>query len=154
MTNRDGGTTERGSERPKEVVSYTMSRIRGKDTKPEVTVRNYLFSKGLRYRKNDKRYPGSPDIVLPKYRTVVFVNGCFWHMHYGNGCFSMPKNRLEFWAAKLNRNRERDQENLEALKSLGWRVIVVWECELKPKLRENRLEELAEEIWSGSLDEY
>ena len=88
--------------------SYTMSHIRGKDTSIEVMVRRYLFSRGLRFRKNDKRYPGHPDIVLPKWHTVVFVNGCFWHMHEGCTKHSMPKSNVEFWSAKLLRNRERE----------------------------------------------
>jgi len=136
-------------ERPKEIVSYTMSRIRSKNTKPEALVRKYLFSNGFRYRKNDKRYSGCPDIVLPKYRTIVFVNGCFWHMHEGYPCFVMPKTRREFWEAKLNRNRQRDAQNVESLKNSGWNVIVVWECELKPKIRENRLALLLDEVRYG-----
>ena len=134
------------SKRPKETVSYTMSRIRSKNTKPEVIVRKYLFSRGLRYRKNDKRYPGCPDIVLPKHRTMVFVNGCFWHMHEGYPCFAMPKTRPEFWTPKLTRNRARDIHNIEQLQGMGWRVIVVWECELKPKLKDSRLKVLFDEI--------
>ncbi len=136
--------------RPKETVSYMMSRIRSKNTKPEELVRKYLFSFGLRYRKNDKRYPGSPDIVFPKYKTVVFVNGCFWHMHVDNPCFSMPKTRRDFWEKKLNRNHQRDIQNIEKLESMGWRVIVVWECELKPKFRAKRLNALVNEITSCS----
>lgn len=93
--------------RPKETVSYTISRIRSKNTKLEEMVRQYLFSCGLRYRKNDKRYPGCPDILLPKYKAIVFVNGCFWHMHEGNPCFSMSKTRRDFWEEKLNRNHQR-----------------------------------------------
>lgn len=134
------------SERPRETVSYTMSRIRSKNTKPEAMVRKYLFSRGLRFRKNDKRYPGSPDVVLPKYKVMVFVNGCFWHMHEGHPCFVMPKTRSEFWIPKLNRNRERDIRNREQLATMGWKVIVVWECELKPKLKEARLDQLYSEI--------
>ena len=132
--------------RPKETVSYMMSRIRSKNTKPEELVRKYLFSFGLRYRKNDKRFPGSPDIVFPKYKTVVFVNGCFWHMHADNPCFSMPKTRRDFWEKKLNRNHQRDIQNIKNLESMGWHVIVVWECELKPKFREKRLAALVNEI--------
>ena len=135
-----------GNIRPKEAISYTMSRIRSKNTKPEILVRKYLFSKGLRYRKNDKRYPGRPDIVLPKHNTMVFVNGCFWHMHEGKPCFSMPKTRREYWLPKLTRNYERDMENIEKLRAAGWYVIVVWECELKPKLKDKRLGKLMYEI--------
>lgn len=108
-----------------------MSRIRGKDTKIEVLVRSYLFSRGFRFRKNDKRYPGKPDIVLPKYKTVIFVNGCFWHMHPGCKQATIPKTRTEFWVEKLNRNVENDRKNQQALTDAGWNVIVVWECELE-----------------------
>lgn len=111
--------------------SWNMSRIRGKDTKIEVLVRSYLFSKGFRFRKNDKRYPGKPDIVLPKYKTVIFVNGCFWHMHPRCKQATIPKTRTEFWVEKLNRNVENDRKNQQALRDAGWNVIVVWECELE-----------------------
>ena len=114
-----------------EVRSYNMSRIRAKDTKPEEKVRKHLFAQGFRYRKNDKRLPGKPDIVLPKYKTVVFVNGCFWPKHENCKKFVWPKSNLEYWENKLNRNAERDIHNQEALKAQGWNVIVVWECELK-----------------------
>lgn len=126
--------------------SYTMSRIRGKDTKIEVLVRSYLFRRGLRFRKNDKRYPGRPDVVLPRYHTIVFVNGCFWHMHEGCSKFSMPKSNVEFWTAKLVRNHERDIRQRAELEVDGWRVLVVWECELTVKLRQARLERLYREI--------
>lgn len=116
--------------------SYNMSQIHSKDTKPEAAVRKYLFSKGFRYRKNDSRLPGKPDIVLPKYKTVIFVNGCFWHRHEGCKYFVWPKNNAEFWKAKIERNVERDLSQHQDLKSLGWNVIVVWECEL----RKNRFE--------------
>lgn len=137
-------------ERPKEVVSYVMSRNKGKDTKPEIIVRKYLFSHGLRYRKNDRRYPGQPDVVLPKYHTAIFVHGCFWHHHEGCPHFTMPKIRLDFWEAKFNRNKQRDLQNIEKLESLGWRVIVVWECELRKSMRDERLERLYAEITSTS----
>jgi len=123
-----------------------MSRIRSKNTKPEEYVRKLLFSKGLRYRKNDKRYPGKPDALFPKYRTAVFVNGCFWHSHEGCPDFVIPKSRPEYWKPKLERNRLRDEGNIKALKNDGWRVIVVWECEIKPKVRQERLERLYEQI--------
>ncbi|MCH4857089.1 very short patch repair endonuclease [Bifidobacterium pseudolongum] len=130
--------------------SYTMSRIRGKDTSIEKTVRSYLFARGFRFRKNDKRYPGHPDIVLPKYRTIVFVNGCFWHMHEGCESFHMPKSNVEFWTAKLTRNRDRDRRQHEQLRQMGWHVIDVWECELRGDAREPRLERLAWEIAEGT----
>lgn len=121
---------------------YNMSRIRGKDTKPEEIVRKYLFSKGLRYRKNDKRYPGHPDIVLPKYKTVVFVHGCFWHMHEGCRYAKLPKTNTEFWKEKLSRNRERDKNEQRILREMGWKVLVVWECELKKDKQQETLERL------------
>lgn len=130
----------------KETRSYNMSRIKGKETKPEVMVRKFLFSQGFRYRKNDKRYPGTPDIVLPKYRTVIFVNGCFWHKHEGCKYFVWPENNKEFWKNKIEANVERDNRNYELLKELGWNVIVIWECELKKNKREERLRELTETI--------
>ena len=126
--------------------SYIMSRIRSKNTKPEGMVCKYLFSKGLRYRKNDKRYPGHPDIVLPKYKTVVFINGCFWHHHDGCKVSHIPKSNVDFWERKIERNINRDKENQAQLMGAGWRVIVVWECELKKTVAEQRLERLYEQI--------
>ena len=102
-----------------------MSCIKGKGTKPEEIVRKYLFSQGFRYRKNDKRLPGTPDIVLPKYKTVIFVNGCFWHGHAGCKYFVWPKNNEEFWKKKIEDNISRDQKKTEALEEQGWKVIVV-----------------------------
>lgn len=126
----------------KKTRSYNMSRIKGTNTKPEEIVRKYLFSKGFRYRKNDKRLPGTPDIVLPKYKTVIFVNGCFWHGHKDCRYFVIPKTNTDFWLNKINTNIERDKRKQEALKELGWNVIVVWECELKSKLAEQTLSDL------------
>ena len=125
--------------------SENMSRIRSTNTKPEEIVRKYLFSHGFRYRKNDKRYPGKPDIVLPKYRTVIFVNGCFWHMH---GCSRsrLPKSNQEYWQPKIERNIARDEANRRLLEADGWKVIVVWECELKKHVSGDRLARLVEEI--------
>lgn len=119
--------------------SYNMSQIRGKNTKPEEIVRKYLFSQGFRYRKNDPRLPGKPDIVLPKYKTVVFVNGCFWHGHEGCRYFVWPKNNAEFWKAKISDNIQRDAQCIHLLKAQGWNVIVIWECELKKANREATL---------------
>ena len=110
------------------------------------TRRSYLFARGFRFRKNDKRYPGHPDIVLPKYRTIVFVNGCFWHMHEGCESFHMPKSNVEFWTAKLTHNRDRDRRQHEQLRQMGWHVIDVWECELRGDAREARLERLVGQI--------
>ena len=126
--------------------SYNMSRIRGKDTKPEEMVRKYLFSQGFRYRKNDARLPGKPDIVLPKYKTVIFVNGCFWHKHEGCRYFVWPKNNAEFWKRKIESNVSRDQRNYELLRQAGWKIIIVWDCQLKSKKRETTLEMLAESL--------
>lgn len=125
--------------------SENMSRIRSTNTKPEEIVRKYLFSKGFRYRKNDKRYPGKPDIVLPKYQTVIFVNGCFWHMH---GCSRsrLPKSNQEYWRPKIERNIERDADAKKKLEAEGWKVIVIWECELKKRIANERLSRLCEQI--------
>ena len=113
--------------------SWNMSRIKGKDTKIEVEVRKYLFSKGYRFRKNDKRYLGKPDIVLPKYHVAIFVHGCFWHRH--EGCKdATPKTRTEFWLEKFDKNVKNDQIKQEKLRELGWKVIVIWECEIKKDL--------------------
>lgn len=126
--------------------SKNMSAIRSKNTKPEEIVRKYLFSQGFRYRKNDKRLPGSPDIVLPKYRTVVFVNGCFWHKHEGCKYFVWPKNNAEFWQTKIESNVARDRQKEAQLIALGWNVIVVWECQLKKGAKESTLSQLASQI--------
>ena len=130
----------------RETRSYNMSQIKGKNTKPEETVRKYLLGRGLRYRKNDKRLPGHPDIVLPKYKTVVLVNGCFWHVHEGCKYFKWPKSNVEFWKNKLTENRRRDVVKIQALKELDWKVIVVWECELKGDNQTTRLNKLYLEI--------
>ena len=108
-----------------------MSQIRGTKTKPEDLVAKYLFSQGFRYRRNVKSLPGSPDIVLKKYRTVIFVNGCFWHAHEGCKRFVLPDTNRELWQAKLLTNRERDSENYKLLTNLGWKIFIIWECDLK-----------------------
>lgn len=136
----------------KEVRSYNMSRIRSINSKPEEIVRKYLFANGFRYRKNDKRYPGKPDIVLPKYKTVIFVHGCFWHMH-DCGRFVWPTSNEEYWKTKIARNIERDESNVAALKQAGWNVLVVWECEFKKKSAQSRLEKLVSEIRNNSKEE-
>lgn len=130
----------------RETRSYNMSQIKGKNTKPEETVRKYLFGRGLRYRKNDKRLLGHPDIVLPKYKTVVLVNGCFWHVHEGCKYFKWPESNVKFWKNKLTENRRRDVVKIQALKELDWKVIVVWECELKGDNQTTRLNKLYLEI--------
>ena len=128
-----------------------MSRIKCKDTKPEETVRKYLFSQGFRYRKNDKRLPGSPDIVLPKYKTVIFVNGCFWHKHEGCKYFVWPRNNADFWKKKIESNVMRDIKNYQQLKDLGWKVFVIWECELKRDCRAETLEQIADLVKGGNI---
>lgn len=119
-----------------------MSRISGKDTKPEELVRKYLFSKGFRYRKNVRTLPGSPDVVLPKYHTVIFVNGCFWHGHKNCKYFVWPKSNTEFWRKKIESNIERDKRKKSQLEDMGWTVLTVWECELRPPKRQTTLENL------------
>ena len=111
-----------------------MSRIRGKATKPELLVRNWLWKHGYRYRLNVNSVPGRPDIVLRRYRTAIFVNGCFWHGHEECGNYSVPKTNTEFWLTKVTRNRERDQRNYKDLHEAGWHVIVIWECQLTNKI--------------------
>ena len=125
-----------------ETRSFNMSQIKGKNTKPEELVRHYLFSQGFRYRKNVSTLPGKPDIVLPKYKTCILVNGCFWHKHEGCKYFVWPKNNAEFWKNKLASNKERDQKNIGLLESMGWRVITIWECELKREEKQTTLEKL------------
>jgi len=111
--------------------SYNMSRIKGKNTKPELLVRKFLFANGFRYRLNVKTLPGKPDIVLPKYKTVIFVNGCFWHGHKGCKYFVVPKTRTEWWLNKIKETKKRDREAEIQLNVLGWKVVIIWECELK-----------------------
>ena len=113
--------------------SYNMSRIKGTNTKPEMLVRKFLFSKGFRYRINDKKLPGKPDIVLPKYKTVIFVNGCFWHGHENCKYFKLPKTRTEWWKEKIEKNIENDLNKHSQLYELGYRVLIIWECEIKSK---------------------
>lgn len=115
---------------------YNMSRIRSSNTKPEDCVRKYLFKQGFRYRKNVRRLPGCPDIVLSKYHTVIFVNGCFWHMHEKCADSVLPKSNQSYWVEKLQRNKERDRKNSQLLQEQGWRVFTVWECELKNRIKE------------------
>lgn len=124
----------------KEKRSSVMARIRSKDTKPELIVRRYLYSRGYRYLKNVKRLPGTPDIVLRKYGIVIFVHGCFWHGHSIDS--HIPHSNVEFWERKIGRNRERDERNKAALKKMGWKVMTIWECQLKPSVRKRTLLEM------------
>lgn len=126
----------------KKTRSYNMSQIKGKNTRPEFLVRKFLFANGFRYRLHDKKLPGKPDIVLPKYKTVIFVNGCFWHGHENCKYFVIPKTRTEWWLNKINRNQKKDFESVSLLNKHGWKVITVWECELKSNKRENTLKNL------------
>jgi len=131
--------------------SQIMSKISGKETEPEVLVRKFLFRKGFRYRKNDKRYPGTPDIVLPKYKTAIFVHGCFWH---GHNCRAgkLPETRKEFWQNKIDTNIARDKKNRQDLEKLGWKVLVIWQCELKnKKIRAEKLKEIEQKIQNGYI---
>lgn len=148
---------------------HCMQSIRSRDTKPEIIVRKYLWSRGFRYRLNHPRLPGKPDIVLRKYRTCIFVNGCFWHGHFINDddndddnfislrsseCCKIPKTNREFWVRKIMRNKERDIEVKKKLASMGWNTITIWECELKPALREQTLASLAFTLSHIFLEHY
>lgn len=119
-----------------------MSRIKGKDTKPEMLVRKFLFAQGFRYRLHVKNLPGKPDIVLPKYKTVIFIHGCFWHGHKGCKYFVVPKTRTEWWMTKIVSNRNHDKRNLKLLRQEQWKVITIFECELKPGKRDKTLSNL------------
>lgn len=119
-----------------------MSRIRSKDTKPELLVRKFLFANGYRYKLHDKKLPGKPDIVLPKYRTVIFVHGCFWHGHKDCKYYVVPKTRTEWWLNKINTNIANDKKAIKALKKDGWKVIYIWECKLKASFLESTLKSL------------
>ena len=124
-----------------------MSKIKSKDTISEIIVRKFLFSKGFRYRLYDKRYPGKPDIVLPKYKTIIFIHGCFWHGHKDCKRSKLPKTKEMFWREKILNNIERDKKNINELVENGWNVIVIWECELSNKTKQNnRLNKLIYEI--------
>lgn len=126
----------------KKTRSFNMSRIKGKNTKPEILVRQFLYKNGFRYRLNYKKLPGRPDIVLPKYKTVIFTNGCFWHGHENCKDFVVPKTRTDWWIDKINQTKNRDLSTSTELESLGWKVYVIWECELKSDKREQVFEDL------------
>lgn len=122
--------------------SFNMSRIRSKNTKPELVVRKFLFSRGFRYRLHNKKLPGKPDIVLARHRLVIFIHGCFWHGHNNYKYFVIPKTRTEWWLKKINRNKALDAGNIEFLKKHGWRILTVFECELKPSKIEKTLKRI------------
>lgn len=126
--------------------SFNMSRIRSRDTKPEILVRKFLFSKGFRYKIYDKTLPGKPDMVFLKYKTVVFVHGCFWHGHKGCKYFVIPKTRRRWWIEKINRNKQVDAANIRKLRKIGWKIITIFECKLRPKNRENTLNQIAKRL--------
>lgn len=130
----------------KEQRHHCMSAIRGKNTKPELLVRKFLFAHGFRYKLNHPHLLGHPDIVLRKYRTCIFVNGCFWHKHEGCKYFVVPKTRTDFWLNKINRNQERDKEVKKQLSKMGWHSITIWECELKPSNKDKTLESLLDTL--------
>lgn len=131
----------------KKARSALMAKIKGKNTRPEMIVRKFLFSKGFRYRIHDKRYPGSPDIVLPKYRTTIFVHGCFWHGHEDCRAASLPTTNVDYWQKKIAENMARDRRRIDSLLNDGWKVIVIWECMIKSSdRREIELEKLIDKI--------
>lgn len=130
----------------KETRSYNMSRIKGKDTKPEMLVRKFLFAQGFRYRLHVKTLPGKPDIVLPKYKTAIFIHGCFFHGHDSCKYFKWPKDNSEFWLNKITNNKKRDTRNFEVLRLSGWNVIAIFECQLNIKHRNQTLQNLINQI--------
>lgn len=135
----------------KEERSRNMSAIRSGDTKPEMLVRRYLHARGFRYGLHNRKLPGSPDIVLSKYKTVIFINGCFWHGHEGCKYYRLPKSNIEFWQEKITRNKERDAFDVSVLEAKGWKVLTVWECELRTiAQREDTLTRLVQDIKGSS----
>ena len=136
-----------------ETRSYNMSRIRASDTKPELIVRRFLFSCGIRYRLHSKYLPGKPDIVLASYKTVIFINGCFWHGHDGCNYFSLPKTRSQWWNDKIQNTVKRDKQNIKTLTNDGWNVITAWECELKKVNRASTLNKIFELIMKNKTEQ-
>lgn len=129
----------------REKRSWNMSHIRNKDTEIEVKVRKYLFSKGFRYRKNDSRLPGKPDVVLPKYKTVIFVHGCYWHRHPGCKNCTTPSTNAAFWLEKFDKNKKNDAKHKAELEEAGWKVVVLWECEIENDF-ENTMKKVTEQL--------
>ena len=130
----------------KEIRSYNMSQVKARDTKPELIVRRFLFSNKLRYRLYDKKLQGKPDIVLRKYKTIIFIHGCFWHGHENCKYSALPKTRTEFWSDKIESNKNRDKKNIDQLKSDGWNVLIIYECELKKGKQEHTLNNILSNI--------
>jgi len=130
----------------KKTRSYNMSKIRGKDTKPEILIRKFLHAQGLRFRLHDNKLPGKPDIVLPKYSTIIQIHGCFWHGHEGCKYYVIPKTRTEWWTEKINKTKLKDSENEEKLKKMGWKILTVFECELKKEFKEKTLNNLITQL--------
>jgi DNA mismatch endonuclease (patch repair protein) len=135
-----------------ETRRYNMRQIKGKNTKPEIVVRSFLHAHGLRFRLHIKDLPGKPDIVLPKYRTVLFVNGCFWHGHEGCQYFQIPQTRTEWWKDKINKNSERDVEKTAMLRNLHWKVLTIFECELKSGNKDQTLQQIIEKLRTHTYD--
>lgn len=130
----------------KETRSYNMSKIRSKDTKPELFVRKFLHSHGFRYRLHVKDLPGKPDIVLPKYKTTIFIHGCFWHGHTGCKYYVIPKTRTDWWIDKISKNKSNDEKSKQKLIELGWNVLEIWECDLKKNIRSDTLNDLLKRL--------
>ena len=130
----------------KDKRSSIMAKISGKNTMPEILVRKYLFAHGFRFRVNDKRFPGTPDIVLPKYKTIIFVNGCFWHGHENCKAAHLPDSNKYYWENKIAKNIERDKKVQNQLSRMGYRIFIIWECQLKPKRLETTLSQLIDDI--------
>ncbi len=126
--------------------SYNMSRIKGKDTKPEMLVRQFLFANGYRYKLHDATLPGKPDIILPKYHTVIFVHGCFWHGHHNCKYYKVPQTRTDWWLNKINTNKANDEKAVKGLKKEGWKIITLWECDLKTAKVEKTLHSLLKKL--------
>jgi DNA mismatch endonuclease (patch repair protein) len=138
----------------KEIRSFNMSRIKSKNTKPELLVRKFLHANGFRFRLHVKDLPGKPDIVLPKYKTVIFIHGCFWHGHDQCKYYVIPKTKTEWWLNKINGNKSKDTINIRLLKNIGWKVIEIWECELKSMSKRMKLENLINDLKQISNNSY
>lgn len=130
----------------KKTRSFNMSQIKGKNTKPEMLVRKFLHAQGFRYKLHDKKLPGKPDLVLPKYKTLIFIHGCFWHGHEGCRYYVVPKTRTDWWVNKININKANDTKAIKALKKDGWKIITLWECDLKRAKIEKTLSKLLQRL--------